>query len=377
MNPSRNSVLLAASALAAVIAGSSCSRSKSAAPAEATPSIEVAEAYSDSILLSRSYPATLSANLAVDLVARVNGYLTEVNYNSGDYVRAGTPLFVIESQSYADAVRQAEASLASARSSYDYATRQYAAMTKALESDAVSQMEVLQAKNSMENAQASIAQAEAALRTARTNLGYCTVRAPYDGHVSDRLQSPGAYLSGAGAPVKLATIYDDASMVATFFVEDGYAPDISFNGKALNHIDYHNVPVTFSDTVSHRYTADIFYLDPAVNTSTGTIAVKAKIQNPYAELRSGMYATVQLPYASDPHAILVRDAALSTDQLGKYLYTVSDSGTVVYTPVTVGELYADTLRVVKSGIKPGTRYVTKALLKVRDGMKINPVMSNR
>lgn len=355
----------------------SCANHRNNESVQEVPSIDVAEAYVDSIVLTRSYPTTLSANRAVDLVARVNGYLNTVNYTSGEYVREGTVLFTIESQTYADAVRQAEATLSSAHSSYDYASRQYSAMTKALESEAVSQMEVLQSKNNMENARAAIEQAEAALRTARTNLSYCTVRAPYDGHVSDRLITPGSYMSGGGSPVKLATIYDDASMVATFFVEDGYTPDITFSGAALNGIDYHHIPVSFTDTLSRSYTADVFYLDPAVNTSTGTVAVKAKIENPMGELRSGMYGTISLPYAVERDAVLVSDAAISTDQLGKYLYVVNDSDKVVYTPVQVGELYQDTLRVVKSGIRPGDRYVTKALLKVRDGMSVHPVNTSK
>lgn len=86
-----------------------------------------------------------------------------------------------------------------------------------------------------------------------------------------------------------------------------------------------------------------------------------------------MFVSVALPYAVEPHAVLVRDASIGTDQLGKYLYVVNDSDKVVYTPVTVGELYHDTLRIISKGITPRSRYVTKALLNVRNGEKIKPV----
>ncbi len=86
-----------------------------------------------------------------------------------------------------------------------------------------------------------------------------------------------------------------------------------------------------------------------------------------------MYATVSLPYGTEPHALLVKDASIGTDQLGKYLYTVNDSDKVVYTPVEIGGLYRDSLRVITKGIAPDTRYVTSALLKVRDGMPVKPV----
>ena len=73
-------------------------------------------------------------------------------------------------------------------------------------------------------------------------------------------------------------------------------------------------------------------------------------------------------------AILIKDAAISTDQLGKYVYVVNDSNKVVYTPIKVGELYQDTLRIVSEGLSPADRYVTKAMLKVRDGMEVKPVV---
>ena len=352
----------------------SCHKQHKEASAEAMP-IDVAKATVDSITLYRTYPATLRALKTVDLVARVNGYLNAVNYESGQLVEKGAVLFTIESQTYADAVRQAEAQLANAESQYAYSSQQYAAMKKALESDAVSQMEVLQAKNEMEAAEASIRQAKAALETARTNLSYCTVRAPFRGRVSDNIYQAGTYLSGAGAPVTLATIYDESAMNIDFYVEDGNIPHVASDGKPTGKISYDSIPMTFNEKVSHPYSAFIWYMDPAVDKSTGTLLVKARVLNPQGELRAGMYATVHLPYDDDPHAVMVQDAAISTDQLGKYLYTVNDSNRVVYTPIEVGDLYDDTLRVVNKGIAPGTMYVTKALLKVRDGMTVKPVVA--
>lgn len=85
-----------------------------------------------------------------------------------------------------------------------------------------------------------------------------------------------------------------------------------------------------------------------------------------------MFVTVDLPYGTEPQAILIRDASIGTDQLGKYVYVVNDSNKVVYTPVELGELYRDTLRIVNKGLSPRTRYVTKALLTVRNGETVKP-----
>ena len=100
--------------------------------------------------------------------------------------------------------------------------------------------------------------------------------------------------------------------------------------------------------------------------------MQAEIDNSRGELRAGMYSSVAMPVEHLDSAILVRDASIATDQLGKYLYVVNDSDRVVYTPVKTGETVADTMRIITSGLKRGDRYVTSALLKVRDGMTVNP-----
>ncbi|MDE6332547.1 MAG: efflux transporter periplasmic adaptor subunit, partial [Muribaculaceae bacterium] len=101
--------------------------------------------------------------------------------------------------------------------------------------------------------------------------------------------------------------------------------------------------------------------------------IQATSDNDSHDLRSGMYCTVRMPYKVDPEALLIRDASIGTDQLGKYVYLVNDSSKIVYTPIKTGDLVADTLRIVTEGLRPGDRYVTSALLKVHDGMKVKAV----
>lgn len=125
--------------------------------------------------------------------------------------------------------------------------------------------------------------------------------------------------------------------------------------------------------MQHNYTGNLFYVAPDVDSSTGTLVLKASVDNPYGELKAGMYTTITLPYKKVDDAILVKDASIGTDQAGKYLYVVNDSSRVVYTPIKVGDLVNDSMRLVTSGLTPHSRYVTQALLKVRDGMKVKTV----
>ena len=339
------------------------------------PAVDVAEAVEDSVVIYNDYPGTLTAVRTVDIVGRVNGYLRAQNYTDGATVGNGALLFTIEDTQYRDAVGQAEAQLQTARSTYDYARRQYEAMKKALESDAVSQIEVVQAKSAYEEAAAAIKSAEAQLQTARTSLGYCYVHAPFAGTVTAALVNVGAYVGGEGEPVKLATIYDNSRLYADFYIEDTSFMQMNTRERGGGIADSDSIPLHFGETLAHSYAGKLDYLSPDINTGTGTMHLRAVVDNPYGELRSGMYATIALPSDVDPRALLVKDASISTDQLGKYLYTVNDSNRVVYTPIKTGGLVNDTMRVVTGGLKPGARYITKALLKVRAGVEVKPVMT--
>ncbi|MDE6510545.1 MAG: efflux RND transporter periplasmic adaptor subunit [Muribaculaceae bacterium] len=358
-----------------LLSTASCRKNDKSEPHEDVPIIYVANPVIDSIVLHKTYPGLLGASDNASVVGRVNGTLLSKNYESGAYVNKGQVLFTIESTKYRDAVQQAQAALATAKSQHDYATRNYQALSEALKSDAVSQIEVIQAKASMEQAAASVKNAEAALSQANLNLSYCTVRAPISGYVSSSIPNVGEYISGEGAPVTLCKIYDNTKMTATFDIEDAqYEQMIGQNG-GMDHNLYRNVPIKFNQPLPHSYTADLTYQSPSINSSTGTLQLKGSIKNIDNELKDGMYITVELPYGVNPKAILIKDASIGTDQLGKYVYVVNDSNKVVYTPIKIGELYQDTLRVVNEGLKPGDRYVTEALLTVRNGMTVKPELT--
>ncbi len=351
----------------------SCSKGGARADQSAPIEVNVARTVVDSVTLYRSYPGTISSKSAVDIVARVNGYLLKQHYEDGQDVKKGQLLFTIEDTQYRDAVKQAQATLDNARSSLAYAEKNYAAMQKALQSDAVAQIQVLEAQSNFEQAQAAVANAEAALQTAQTNLSYCTVKAPFDGTMSNGEFSASAYIGGAGTPVKLASLYDNEHFWAKFFIEDAsfLRSQLDLNNRHL--IDYDNVNVEFSEQLPHQYAGKLSYISPDVDISTGTLALRVSVDSPWGELRDGMYCTVNLPYKFEPQAIMINDAAISTSQTNKYVYVVNDSNKVVYTPIEIGDMANDSMRIVTSGLTGGERYVTKALLKVAPGMEVKPI----
>lgn len=350
-----------------------CRNHKSAAPVSEVPEVEVSTVRVDSVTLFKDYPGTLIADRTVDVMCKANGTISAPLYTPGEYVRQGQVLFTVSAPLLADAVSEAEAALATARSENTYAEQHYEAVARALQSNAVSKMEVSQALSARDQSRAAVKNAEAALSTARTRLGYCTITAPIAGHITMNELSGGSYISGEGAPVKVATIYADSRLIATFAIEDASFQRMFLNPNNRHLIDYAAIPLQFAEKLPHSYTADLNYMAPDIDPATGTMNLQADVHNPYGELKAGMYLTIHMPYKVDPQAMLVRDASIGTDQLGPYLYVVNDSDKIVYTPVKTADLVADTMRVVTSGLRPGDRYVTSAMLKVRDGMKVKPV----
>ena len=361
--------------ITAGILSASCSRNNAGSESGHAPSIDVAYPVCDSVTLHKSYPGYLTASEEVPLVARVSGTLLSSDYEPGTHVNKGQILFRIEDTKYRDALQQAEAALTTAISTNDYAVKNYQALKKALESDAVSRIEVSEAESAMQESEAEIRKAEAAVETARTNLNYCIVRAPISGKVSRRNVDPGTFVDGSMNAVELARIYNDDVMTATFNIEDRQYTNLITNQGELNSPRLSRIPIKFSESLPHDYYADLTYTSPNIDTGTGTLMMQAKIPNTYGELKSGMYITVDLPYATDLNAIMVKDASIGTDQRGKYLYTLNDSNMIKYTPVTTGELIQDSMRIITYGLSDSTLYVTKALLKVRPDEKVRPIIT--
>lgn len=338
------------------------------------PDISVAYPVIDSVTLHKTYPGYLAANKSVDLIGRVSGYQIASPYHPGVKVRKGDTLFIIEPAQYEDAVQQAEAELETARSQQFYAENNYTRMKEAAQSNAISAIDLIKSEAAYHQAESAVKNAEAALQTARTQLSYCFVLAPFDGKVTASAYGDGAYINGSSSTV-LAKIYQDDKLFAYFNIDDLQYMKL-VRDKQNNTSGKTKLPVEllFNEDLPHTYTGYIDYMAPNVNLSTGTMQIRVIVENKFGELKDGLYTNIRLPYGTDKQAILVRDASIATDQIGPYLYIVNDSDQIETRHIETGDLYHDTLRIVRSGISPGQRYVTQALLKVRDGMTVHPVI---
>ena len=356
----------------ALLAITACHNKPKPAQSGAALPIEVTTPIVREITLTREYPGYLKADATIPIMGRVNGSIIKRNFTEGSRVKKGDLLFVIEPTLYENAVAQAQASLQTAIAEQEYARSNYERMQAAISSNAVSEIELLQAKSRVESSNAAVANAKAALKTAQTKLGYCYIEAPANGSVGLAKQPTGAYIAGEMSPVELCQLYKDDLMYAFFNI-----PDIQWFRKALatsGGIDQSNITFTLGEGNIIRRNATIDYLAPNVNTGTGTLQIRAKLPNDDGVLKSGSYISIIMPYDNVKDALLIKDASIGTDQTGKFIYVVNDSNEVEYRRIETGSIIDDTLRLVTNGLEPGERYVTRALLKVRNGMPVQPIM---
>ena len=204
-------------------------------------------------------------------------------------------------------------------------------------------------------------------------MGYCYVRAPFDGTISKATVDVGSYVGGSLQPVTLATIYKDNQMYAYFNVADNQWMAMAMGNQQLPTNLPQKIMVRLGKEGTGTYPATLDYLSPNVDLSTGTLTVRANFDNPKGVLKSGLYVSITLPYGEAKNAILVKEGAIGTDQLGKFLYIVNDSNIVRYQHIEIGQLVDGNLRQVLGGLSPQEQYVTEALMKVRDGMKVKPL----
>ncbi len=356
----------------------SCHSERSREAAEAMP-ITVAHPEVRTVTLSKEYPGYLKADKTVQLIARVSGTLVDCFYHPGSRVQPGERLFLIDPSTYEQQVAEAQASLHNAQATLAYTHASYERTQQAAMADAVAQIQVLQTQSAYLEAAAQVAQAEAALNLAQISLGYCSITAPYCGHVSLNTYDTGNYINAAENPV-LATLYKDDTLYVYFNVsENQYLKrqlNVTSEMQALNEIAL-CIPA-FRDEqdrmLQQSARARLEYTSPGVSRSTGTLQLRAMLPNTSGLLRDGMYVLATLPYAVVERAIVVPDASIGHDQAGTYLYTVDTQNRVVRQAVTAGQLIDDSLRLISAGLQPTDRYVVNAQLKVRAGMTVQPTI---
>jgi RND family efflux transporter MFP subunit len=319
---------------------------------------------------------TAAVNSA-DLVARVAGFVQQINYQDGARVKKGTLLFTIEPEPYKVKLDQAKAGEVGAEANLKQAQATLQRQTELLPRQTTTQSSYDQALAARDSAQSTLDQAKANTQIAQINYDYTQVTAPFDGIVTARQVSVGQYVGGTATPTVLATIVQHDPIYVNFNVSERDVLDVraTLARRGLRVEDLKEIPVEVglqSDS-SYPHHGKLDYVAPTVDQSTGTLAARAVLQNDDGLLLPGYFVRVRIPRGEANKALLVPDVALGSDQGGRYVLVVNKDNVVEQRPVEIGPV-VDTMRVIEKGLAADDRVIVSGLLRAIPGQKIDPQM---
>ncbi|KQZ65785.1 hemolysin secretion protein D [Sphingopyxis sp. Root1497] len=307
------------------------------------------------------YVGRFEAVDSVEVRPRASGYLQRAHFTDGQYVRAGQLLFTIDARPSQAALDQARAQLARAQATLANARTELARSTTLAASQAASQEEVEQRRSAVRTGEADVAAANAAIRASALNVGFTRVTAPISGRVSQRLVDPGN--SVIADQTILTTIVSTSPIHFSFQGSEASLLEYERRGDTLQ-----NAPVRIKLQGADDYAINgrIDFVDNALSNGSGTIAVRAVVQNPDGKLRPGLFGQLQLAASAPRPAFLLPDTAIVTDGARRVVYVIGPKDVVQARPVTLGPV-VDGLRVIKTGVTAKDRIIVGGLQRARPG----------
>jgi multidrug efflux system membrane fusion protein len=319
------------------------------------------------VSLVRDFNGRIEATGTVELRPRVTGYIERVGFVEGQEVKRGDVLFKIDDRTHRAELSRATADLARTRTQAELARSEAVRARDLAQQQAISTEIWEQRRAASERATAEVQAAVAAVEQARLNLEWTQVRAPIAGRAGRALVTPGNLVT-AGAGTSVLTTLVTIDPVHAYFDAD--------EATYLNYINARrqgalSVRVGLVGEVGYPHEGRVDFLDNRLSRQTGTIGLRAVVDNPERRLTPGLFARVQLQVSDGVDATLIDERAVLTDQDRKYVYVVDNESKAQRRDVQLGET-VEGLRIVKTGLDPVDRVVVEGVRRImRPGMAVN------
>ncbi len=350
-------------------------KAKQAAAPPALP-VTVAQPTKRTVTDWDEFTGRFDAVEAVQVRARVTGFVTSVDFMDGAVVKKGDLLYTIDPRQYQAAAEQAQGQLDDAKAKVDLAQKELDRATTLIKTQAISENIVDQRNQALAAAQAATLQAEGALKQAQLNVEYTKVVAPLTGRASRHLVSVGNLVQGSESGATLLTSIVSMDPIYVYFDMDEriYQRNsrLWFEGKRPSSRDTPNpVQIMLTGETKPSHEGKMNFLDNRLDVGTGTLRGRAVVDNHDLSILPGQFARLRVIASAPYEALLIPDTAVASDQSRKIVFVVNADNVVEARPVTLGPL-DDGLRVIKEGLKADDRVIVDGLQRARVGAKVAP-----
>jgi len=343
----------------------SCSKSQKKNTALPPTPVNVQAAEKTDANYYDQFAGTVVALNSVELRSQVMGFITGIYFKEGEVVPKGKTLYEIDRRLYEAAYQQAQANLLSTQASYVRAQKDADRYTQLAKQDAVARQILDNAIATLETSRSQVAAATAAVSSARTNLGFSIIKAPFTGRIGISQVRLGAQIA-AGSTL-LNTISSENPIAVDFVVDEGHIDRfIKLQNKALKQDSTFKVQLPGGQNYNHP--GKISVIDRGVNNQTGTIRVRIRFPNPQNELVDGMSCVLNVLNTASGNQLVIPFKAV-VEQMGEYFVFVARDTIAKQHKIKIGPKVSSNI-VVLSGIKEGDKIITDGLQKLRDGAHI-------
>ena len=355
--------------------GGAAKQAQSEAGAPPAPPVTVANPVYKKIVEWDEYPGQFKAVDAIDVRARVSGYLEQIHFTDGQVVKQGDLLFTIEKRPFEIALDSAQAQLAEANAQLSLANRNLKRYEKMREGNIVGESDYDDRVEAVSAGKAAVAVAQAQVRQAELDLGYTDIRAPVTGRISRHEVSAGNLITGGytGDVTLLTTIVSLDPIYFDFDVSE--ANYLAYQRAAERGVmlamrdNKIGVFAKLPDEDQWTHKGSLEFLDNQVNETSGTIRARATFPNSNGAFTPGQFAHIRVPGSEPYEAILLPETAIVTDQSQKIALVVAEDGTVGVKILRVGPNY-NGMRIIREGLAPNDKVVINGLLRARPGSKV-------
>lgn len=356
--------------LAAVLLLTACGRE---APTMAPAPLEVSTitVQPRDIDISVEYVAQTQSSQAVNIQARVSGFLDKRVYTEGSVVKAGQVLFRMDQKPFQAQVDAAQAALQRNQAAMQVALANLNRTKPLVARNALSQKDLDDATGQYEQSAAAVEQAKAQLQTAKLDLSYTVISSPVSGVSSYAVVADGTYLNPQNS--LLTTVSVLSPMWVNFSLSENEFQRIMNDVRAgrlrLPKDNDLTVEIVQPDGSVFPFTGRITFANPSYNPQTGTFLLRATVDNPKGVLRPNQYVRARLKGAVRPNALLVPQRAVQQGGKGHFVWLVDKDGKAVSRPVTVGDWYEDSW-FINDGLQPGEQLVVDGAQRLSPGAKV-------